>query len=176
MAWIVKNSATTQIPRSDQAYLDNDLKADLQANVLTKYPTRQAAVLPTLHAIQHKYNWIPYQAIEEVAEFLDLSAAQVYDTASFYEDFWLQPKGKYLIMICQSITCELMGQVELLEGIKTKLGIDVGQTTGDGKFTLMTAECLGSCDTAPCALVNEKLYEGLTLQNFDRILDSLENV
>ena len=174
MAWIVKNSANTQIPRSDQAYIDNDLKAELTSKVLTKYPTKQAAVLPVLHAIQHKHNWIPYQAIEETAELLDLSAAEVCDTASFYEDFWLQPKGKYLIMVCQSIGCELMGQTDLLEGIKAKLGIEVGQTTDDDKFTLMTAECLGSCDTAPCALVNEELYEGLTLQNFERVLDSLE--
>jgi len=173
MAWIVKNSATEQIERCDQPYLDEDLKAQLEAQVLPKYPTKQAAVLPVLHAVQHKHNWIPIQAIEETAEFLDLPPAEVLDTASFYEDFWLKPKGKYLIMICQSISCELMGHVTLLEKIKAKLGIEVGQTTENNRFTLMTAECLGSCDTGPCALVNERLYESLTTENFERILDKL---
>ena len=174
MAWIVKNSATIQIDRRDKPYLDAELKAHIEKEILTRYPTKQAAVLPVLHAIQHKHNWIPHQAIEETAELLDLTASEVLDAASFYEDFWLKPKGKYLIMLCQSISCELLGQVKLLEKIKTKLGIDEGQTTDDGRFTLMTAECLGSCGTAPCALVNEKLYESLTPDNFERLLDELE--
>ncbi len=173
MAWIVKNSAAAQIDRRDQPYLDQDLKTHIETDVLPRYPTKRAALLPILHAVQHKHNWIPYQALEEVADFLDIAPAEVADTATFYEDFWLQPKGKYLIMICQSITCELMGQVNLLEKVKAKLGISVGQTTTDDRFTLMTAECLGSCDTAPVALVNESLHEKLTPENFDRILDSL---
>ena len=174
MAWIVKNSAAQTIERSDQPFLDDDLKAELETHILPRYPTKQAAVLPVLHAIQHRYNWIAYQALEETAEFLGLAASQVLDTATFYEEFWLKPKGKYLIMVCQSISCELMGQLDLLEKIKTKLGIDVGQTTQDNKFTLMTAECLGSCDTSPCALVNQTLHESLTAENFERLIDSLE--
>jgi len=174
MAWIVKNSGTMQIDRQDQPYLDAGLKAQLEKDVLTRYPTKQAAVLPVLHAIQHKHNWIPPQAIEETADLLELTASEVLDAASFYEDFWLKPKGKYLIMLCQSISCELLGQVDLLEKIKAKLGIDVGQTTADERFTLVTVECLGSCSTAPCALVNEKLYESLTADNFERVLDELE--
>lgn len=174
MAWIVKNSATLEIDRSDKPYLDDDLKAHLDAMVLPRYPTKRAAMLPVLHAIQHKHNWIPHQAIQETASYLGLAASEVLDTASFYEDFWLQPKGRYLIMVCQSISCELMGQVDLLERIKAKLGVEVGQTTDDNRFTLMAAECLGSCDTAPCALVNERLYENLTSENFERIVDELD--
>ncbi len=174
MAWIVKNSATTQIERSDTPLLDQDLRSELEATVLVRYPTKRAAMLPVLHAIQHKHGWIPHQAIEETAQFLDLTASQVLDTATFYEDFWLRPKGKYLIMVCQSISCQLMGHTRLLDKIKQKLGIDVGQTTDDNKFTLMTAECLGSCDTAPCALINETLIESLTPDNIERVLDSLE--
>lgn len=173
MAWIVKNSASQQIQRREQPYLDETLKAKIQEHVLPMYPTKQAAVLPVLHAIQHKHNWIPHQAIEETADFLDLPAAEVLDTASFYEDFWLHPKGKYLIMICQSLTCELLNHTRLLDKIRAKLDIDVGQTTKDSRFTLMTAECLGSCDTAPCALVNDKLFESLTPDNFEQVLDDL---
>ena len=174
MAWIVKNSAAQQIERRDEPYLDDAFKAELESAVLPQYPTQRAALLPVLHAVQHKHNWIPYQALEEVAAFLDVPPAEVLDTASFYEDFWLEKKGKYLIMVCQSLSCELMGQVGLLERIKAKLGIEVGETTEDGRFTLVNAECLGSCGTAPCALINETLHENLTAENVERVLDALE--
>ena len=174
MAWIVKNSAATQIERRDEPYLDESLKTQLEAEIIPRYPTRQAATLPVLHAIQRRYNYIPYQALEEAAQFLEIGAAQLLDTASFYEEFWLHPKGNYLLMVCQSLSCELLGHARLLEKIKSKLGIEPGQTTEDDRFTLVTAECLGSCGTAPCALVNDTLHEELTAENLETILDSLE--
>lgn len=173
MAWIVKNSAGTQIDRQAEPYLTQEMKDHFEADIITRYPSRRAATLPLLHAIQDKYNWLPYQAIEEAAEFLQLTPAQVLDTASFYEMFWLKPKGKYLIMVCQSISCELLGHDRLIEALEHKLGISVGETTADGKFTLMHAECLGSCGTAPCALVNDRLCENLTVENLGQIIDSL---
>lgn len=174
MAWISKNSATIEIEHRAEPYLDGSLRKQLEAEVLPRYPTRQAATMPVLHALQEVHGWLPHQAIEEVAGFLDLSAAEVLDTASFYEEYWLSPKGKYVVWVCQSISCELLGQVDLLNQIKQKLGIDVGETTADGRFTLMTVECLGSCGTAPCALVNEKLYENITTENFENVLDGLD--
>jgi len=174
MAWIVKNSAQMHVDQRDQPYLDEAMQADLEANIIPRYPTRQASTLPVLHAIQHKHGWIPAQALQEAADFLGLTASQVMDTATFYEEFWLKPKGKYLIMICQSLTCEMMGHEDLLEKIQLKLGVQPGQTTDDGRFTLMTAQCLGSCGTAPCALVNEDLRESLTLQTFEQYLDQLD--
>jgi NADH-quinone oxidoreductase subunit E len=173
MAWIVKNSGGMTIDRRPEPYLDDQLKATLEAEVLPRYPNKRAATLPVLHAIEAKHNWIPYQAIEEAGAFLGLNPAEVLDTASFYEMFHLQPKGKYLIMVCQSISCELLGNETLMHKLEQKLGIEAGQTTDDGKFTLTHAECLGSCGTAPCALVNEKLHENLTVENLDRIIDSL---
>lgn len=174
MPWIVKNSATAQIERREEPYLDDQMKAALDAEVLPRYPTRRAATLPVLQAIVHKHGWIPHQAIEEAADYIGISAAEMLDTASFYEEFWLEPKGKYLIMVCRSLSCELMGYIDLLAHIKAKLGIEEGQTTDDGKITLVAAECLGSCDTAPCALANEKLHENLTVERIDEILDSLD--
>ncbi len=174
MAWIVKNSAGATIDRREEAYLNEAMKKRLEKEVLWRYPTRQAATLPVLHEIQHEYNWIPPQAIEETAAFLGLSPAQVMDTASFYDDFFLQPKGRHLIMVCQSLSCEIMGHGRLLDALREKLDIEPGDTTRDGKFTLRVAECLGSCGTAPCALFNETLHENLTLDNLDEILNSLE--
>ena len=174
MAWIMKNSAAMTIDRRDEPYLTDQMKAALEADVLPRYPTRQAATLPVLHAVQHEHNYLPYQAVEEAAAFLGVSASEMLDTATFYEEYWLTPKGKYLIMVCQSISCELMNHGQLLEMIQDKLGIGPGETTDDGKFTLMTAECLGSCGTAPCALINETLHENLTAENFDAQIGALQ--
>jgi len=173
MAWITKNSAGMQIDRRDEPYLHGELRQRLENDVLTRFPTKQAATLPVLHALQEEHGYLPYQAIEEAADLLELNPSEVLDTATFYEEFWLQPHGKYVVWVCQSISCELMGQKPLVERISEKLGIDVGETTGDGRFTLMNVECLGSCGTAPCALVNETLHENLTAENFERVLDEL---
>lgn len=173
MAWIVKPSATQTIEHRAQPYLTDEMKHHLSDTVLPRYTTRRAATLPVLHYIQHHYNYIPHQAIEEAADFLDLTPAQVLDTASFYEEFHLHPKGKYLIQICQSISCELCGHTAILDKLKAKLHIQPGETTPDGKFTLETVECLGSCGTAPAALVHEKLHENLTWDNLQQTLDQL---
>jgi len=173
MAWITKNSGTMQIDRRPEPYLTDAVKERFEKEIIPRYPTRRAATIPLLHAIQDQHNWLPYQAIEEAADFLGLKASEVLDTATFYEMFWMRPKGKYLIWVCQSISCELLGNVSLIEAIEKKLGIAAGETTPDGKFTLMAAECLGSCGTAPCALVNDKLHENITMDNFARVLDGL---
>lgn len=173
MAWIMKNSAGAQVERRPEPYLDEALKVELESTVLPRYPTQRAAVLPVLHALQDKHHWLPLQAIEEAAAFLNLPASEVLDTASFYEMFHSRPRGKYLILICQSISCELRGHQALMEKVRAKLGVEVGQTTPDGRFTLMHVECLGSCGSAPCALINEVLHEDLTPENIDRILDAL---
>ncbi len=174
MAWLTKNSGTMEVERRDESYLDEELKAQLEADVLPRFPTKQAASLPTLHAIQDKHGWLPLQALEEAAAFLDVPASEMMDIATFYEEYFLEPHGQYVIWVCQSISCELLGHQGLLDMIRDKLGIGFEETTDDGRFTLMPVECLGSCGTAPCALVNHKLHENLTVENFEKIIDSLE--
>lgn len=174
MPWITKNSGSMQIDTREEAYLDDALKAEIEASIIPRYPDRRAAMLPTLHAVQHKVGWLPAQALKEIGEFLGTAPAEVMDTATFYEEYWLKPKGTYVIWVCQSISCELMDRDSLMAKLKAKLKIEPGETTEDGKFTLMNVECLGSCGTAPCALVNEKLHENLSVDNVDTILDSLE--
>jgi len=174
MAWITKNSATMEIDRRTEPYLSDQLKKQLTEQVLSRYPTKQAATLPVLHVLQEEHGYLPHQALAEAADFLDVSAAETLDTATFYEEYWFQPHGKYVIWVCQSLSCELLGHEHLIDALKRKLGIEVGETTTDGKFTLMHVECLGSCGTAPCALVNEKLHENLSVDNLDTILDALK--
>ena len=174
MPWIMKNSAGTQIERRDEPYLDDALRDELEADLMPKYPNRRAATLPVLHAVQNKVGYLPYQAIEEIAAFLESTPAEVLDTASFYDQYMTEPQGKYTLWVCHSLSCELMGQPDLLGRIQKKLGVGSGETTDDGKFTLRTAECLGSCGTAPCALVNDVLHETIDADAFENALDQLE--
>jgi len=173
MAWITENRRTAQIDRRPEPYLTAEIKHELESKYFPRYPTRQAVVLPALHAVQHAYNWIPVQAMEEIAEFLGLAPSQVLDTATFYEEYWLKPKGQYLVQVCRSLSCEICRSKEITEHCKKKFGIEVGETTPDGKFTLVELECLGACGTAPVAMVNETLYEDQTVESFDAVLQSL---
>jgi len=147
--------------------------AELERDVLPRFPNKRAATIPALHAIQHYYNWIPYQAIEEIGEFLELSAADVYDTATFYEEYWLKPKGKCLISVCRSIACEFCGQQRITDAVREKLDIEVGETTDDEKFTLVELECIGACGGAPAILMGERLHETITPEQVVEIIDQV---
>ncbi|CAG0980732.1 NADH-quinone oxidoreductase subunit E [Phycisphaerales bacterium] len=173
MAWITKNSAATRIERRDQPYLTAAMKDDLSKRFLPRYERTLGALLPALHMVQHEYGWIPHQAMIEIAAHLKISPSDVIDTASFYEEYWLHPKGKHLISICRSIACEFCGHEKITQAVKDKLGIDVGETTDDGLFTLIELECLGSCDTAPVALLDENLHERLTPEGILKAIDQI---
>jgi NADH-quinone oxidoreductase E subunit len=173
MAWITKNSGAMRVERRAEPYLTEAMKAQLTAKVLHRYETKLAALLPCLHEVQHAYGWIPPQAMMEIGEFLQIEAAQVLDTASFYEEYWLKPRGRHLIQVCRSIACEFCGQQGITDAIRSKLGIEVGETTDDGEFTLIELECLGSCGTAPAALIDEKLYEDVTPAAIVKAIDAV---
>ncbi len=176
MAWIVKPSATMKIERRAEPYLTAEMRAEFTRDILPRYETKLGALMPILHEVQHNYGYISFQAQEEIAEFLEIGVADVLDCVSFYEEYRTEPAGKYVIGVCQSIACEVCKPTcsEIVDHIRDKYGIEPHETTDDGKFTLLTMECLGSCDTAPVALVNEKLHEDLTIEKLDAILDSLE--
>src|SRR5918998_3174468 len=170
MAWITENRRTATFERRAEPYLTDEIKRHLAEKYFPRYPTKRAVLLPALHAIQHAYNWIPVQAMEEIAAFLELAPAEVMDTASFYEEYWLRPKGQYLVQVCRSLSCEVCGHEDLTEHCRRKLGIELGETTPDGRFTLVELECLGACEQAPCALVNETLHGDLTVETLDQII------
>lgn len=159
MAWISKDSANTKIERRSEPYLTPAMQADLRQRVLPRYEQAKGALLPCLHEVQHAYGWLPPQAMLEIGEFLNIPAAEVLDTATFYEEYWLKPKGKHLVGVCRSIACEFCGQPQVTDAIKKSLDIEVGETTEDGAFTLIELECLGACGGAPAVLIDEELYE-----------------
>lgn len=174
MAWIVKPSATTKIPTRDEPYLTDAMKARFEKDVLPRYETKMGALMPILHEVQKEYSHIPYQAMVEIANFLELVPGDVLDTVSFYEGFHTEPVGKYVIGVCHSIACEMCGGQAILDHVRQKLSIEPHETTEDGKFTLLTMECLGACDGAPCALVNDDRHDNLTIESLDQLLDALD--
>ena len=174
MAWIAENRRPPYpVVEKGTPYLTEDLKLDIAKKYFPRYPTKRAVLLPALHVVQHQYGWIPTAAMEEIAAFLEITPAEVMDTATFYEEYWLKPKGKYLIQVCRSLSCEICQSKQLTEHVQKKLNLEIGETTADGRFTLVELECLGSCGTAPAALVNEVLHENLTPEKLDAVLNKL---
>lgn len=173
MAWITENRRTAAVERRAEPYLTDDMKIDLTNKYFPRYPTRRAVLLPVLHHIQHAYNWIPVQAMEEIAAFLEVAPAEVMDTATFYEEYWLKPKGQYLLQVCRSLSCEICGSRAVTDHLREKLNVEPGETTPDGKFTLIELECLGSCGTAPAVLVNDVLHEDVTVETIDQLIARL---
>src|ERR1700733_16291747 len=172
MAWLAEDRRAALVA-SGQALLTDAMKKHLIEKYFPRYPNKRAVLLPALHYTQHTYGHIPVQAMQEIAEFLDLAPAEVLDTATFYEEYWLRPKGKYLVQVCRSLSCEICDASKLTEHLKKKLNVEVGETTDDKKFTLIELECLGSCGTAPAALINEVLHENLTIEQLDAGLGKL---
>ncbi len=175
MAWIVKPSATAKIERRAEPYVTEAMRREILKTYVPRYETKLACLLPALHLVQHEYGWIPPQAMEELAGVLGLKAADVLDTASFYEEYWLKPRGKHLIQVCRSISCEFCGQQKVTDAIREKLGIEVGETTDDGRFTLVELECLGSCGTAPAVLIDETLHENVAPESAGRLIDGVRD-
>jgi NADH-quinone oxidoreductase subunit E len=143
-------------------------------NLIKKYPNKKAALLPALWIAQEQYGgYVPAEAMREVAEYLDLSPAEVEGVATFYTMYYKKPVGKYHLEVCHNIACMVVGADQLIEYIGDKLGIEPGETTPDLKFTLSSAECLGACANAPCMMVGPKYYENVTTEKADKILEEL---
>jgi NADH-quinone oxidoreductase subunit E len=144
------------------------------AQLEDRYPQAKSALLPVLHLAQREHGgWLSDEVMAEVAQLMGLPPAEVRSVASFYTMFNRKPVGKYLVQVCTNIACSLLGAEHVVEHLKRKLGIEVGETTPDGLFTLLEVECLGSCGTAPMMQVNDTYYENLTVERVDEILAEL---
>jgi NADH-quinone oxidoreductase E subunit len=141
--------------------------------MLDRYSRRRSAILPLLHFIQKGHGYISEDSMKEVANLLDITVVEVAEVVSFYTMFSRKRLGKYLIQVCTNISCSLLGAGHIVEYISNKLGIKAGGTTADGRFTLITVECLGSCGTAPVMQINDQYFENLTTEKIDNILAQL---
>ena len=139
-----------------------------------RYPQAKSALLPVLHLAQREHDgWLSDEMMAEVAEVMDLPPAEVRSVASFYTMFNRRPVGKHLVQVCTNLSCSLLGAEHIVEHLRRALGIEVGETTADGLFTLLEVECLGSCGTAPMMQVDDTYYENLTIERVDEILSQL---
>ncbi|MBI3771990.1 MAG: NADH-quinone oxidoreductase subunit NuoE [Gammaproteobacteria bacterium] len=144
---------------------------------IAKYPVerKQSAVMPALRILQDQNGgWLTNDLMDAVAEYLDMPAIAVYEVATFYSMYEHKPVGKHKISVCTNISCLLCGSEDLVRHLEVKLGVKLGQTTGDGKFTLKEVECLGACCGAPMMQIGRQYFENLTPEKIDQILDSLE--
>jgi NADH-quinone oxidoreductase E subunit len=141
---------------------------------IARYPKKEAAILPVLYLAQQEFGYLGPEAIEYVARLMGQSPARVHGVVSFYTMLKTKPIGRYHIQVCRTLPCALRGAEQLTGFIKKTLGIEVGQTTADGRFTLSEVECLASCGTAPMMQVNDDYYENLTDDKVTEILASLK--
>ena len=151
--------------------------ADFEKRVdalVSRYPQPKAALLPVLWEVQKAHGWVPLEAEAWVARRLGVAPAHVHGCVTFYTMYKQKPWGRHHIQVCTTLSCMLRGSDELLRHLEGKLGIKAGQTTPDGKFSLVKVECLGSCGTAPMFQLNDDYHEDLTLEKVDRLLDSLK--
>lgn len=143
--------------------------------LLTKYPSKRSALLPALYIVQREEGYVTGEGLEYVANLIGLSPAQVKEVASFYTMIFLKPVGKNVVWVCQNLSCNLRGCEEIIGHLEKKLGIQSGETTADGLFTLLRQECLASCDTAPVMQVNDDYEENLTPQKVDQVIEKLRS-
>src|SRR4051794_24739327 len=150
-----------------------DANETLAREIVARYPRSRSALIPLLHLAQEQDGWVSPEAMEHIAELLDLTPAEVLGTCSFYGMFKREPVGRYLVSVCTNISCLLNGGFELLEHCEQRLGVNAGATTPDGTFTLEEAECLAACTEAPCLQVNYRYFPNMTGDDVDRLVDDL---
>jgi NADH-quinone oxidoreductase subunit E len=145
--------------------------------VVKKFPQdkEKSALIRILHIAQAEYGWVSVTVMNKIAEFLKIQAIEVYEVATFYTMFHLQPVGKHVLEVCRTGPCMLVGSDQLIEHIEKKLDIKVGETTTDGMFTLKTAECLGGCGYGPLLQCRNKYHEHLSIEKVDALIEQYRN-
>ncbi|HET9233763.1 MAG TPA: NAD(P)H-dependent oxidoreductase subunit E, partial [Candidatus Eisenbacteria bacterium] len=152
------------------------LSAETQARIRDlkdKFPVRRSAVLPSLHYAQAELGYLDDPTLIEVAELLEVPPSMTNEVVSFYTMFDRQRRGTYKIEVCRNLSCALMGAKQLTQHLEKKLGVAVGGTTPDGRFTLLETECLGACGYAPMLMIGPHFYENLTREKVDAIVGAL---
>jgi NADH-quinone oxidoreductase subunit E len=134
-------------------------------------PVRRAAAIEALKIVQHHRGWISDDSLRAIAGYLEVSQEELDSVATFYNLVFRKPVGRNIILLCDSISCYVMGYEKIYEQIRERLGIGFGQTTPDGRFTLLPNACLGTCDHAPALMINNELFRDLTEHDLDEILD-----
>lgn len=143
---------------------------------IAKYPAdqKQSAVMSALRIVQEEHGYLSPELMDAVADYLDMPAIAVYEVATFYTMYEHKPIGRHLINVCTNISCKLMGSSEVVNYLQSKLGIELGETTTDGRFTLRSVECLGACVNAPMMQINKAYHENLNPEKIDHVLEQYQ--
>ncbi|MFY9705704.1 MAG: NADH-quinone oxidoreductase subunit NuoE [Desulfobacterales bacterium] len=136
-----------------------------------RYEQKRAVCIEALKIVQRRRGWVSDDALRDVARHLEMTADELDAVATFYNFIYRKPVGRHVILVCDSVSCWIMGYDRILARLKERLGIGFGETTADGRFTLLPNVCLGACDHAPVMMIDEDLYLDVDPQMLDRILD-----
>ena len=151
---------------------DKAMETEIE-EILARYPSTGAALLPVLWLCQERWGWISPGIVQAIATRLELAPAFIEGVVTFYTMYQRRPPGKYLLQVCTTLSCQLCGTSGLVEHLKKRLDIDLGETTSDGFFTLLDVQCLGACGEAPVIQINNDYYADLTIDKLDKVLDEL---
>ena len=143
-------------------------------NIFSQYPDKRSCALPLLHLAQSQEGYLSNETIKKVAQMCEIEPSEMMDTASFYTMFFRKQMGKYRIQVCQTLSCSLVGADKIVDHFAKKLKIQPGETTSDGKFSLLKVECLGACGTGPVIQLNDDYIEGKTIEELDSIVEDLK--
>ncbi len=152
--------------------IENQIKEDM-VQILERYTTDRDNLIQILNETQEKFGYIPKTSQLEISKYLNIPMAEVYGVITFYSRFTLEPKGKYAISVCLGTACFVKGSEQILNRLKDRLKIDVGQTTADGKFSIDATRCVGACGLAPVFTVNNEVHGKATVKKLDEVLDEL---
>ena len=152
--------------------IENQIKEDM-VQILEKYTTDRDNLIQILNETQEKFGYIPKTSQLEISKYLNIPMAEVYGVITFYSRFTLEPKGKYAISVCLGTACFVKGSEQILNRLKDRLKIDVGQTTADGKFSIDATRCVGACGLASVFTVNNEVHGKATVKKLDEVLDEL---
>ena len=138
---------------------------------IKKVPYKKAAAIEALKIVQHHRGWISDESLHAIAGYIDMSAEELDSVATFYNLIFRMPVGRHVILLCDSVSCYVMGYGKIYDHLKEHLHIKFGETTPDGRFTLLPNVCLGTCDHAPALMIDNNLYRDLTIEKLDEILE-----
>ena len=158
----------------DQPYCLSQAVIDKVDKEAAKYPSRRAAVKSALRYCQEETGWVSNGVVTAVAEYLGLEPIEVFEVATFYDMFYTEPGGRHRIRVCTNVSCMLRGAETIVSHLREQLGIKVGETSPDGRITLLEAECLGACGGAPMLVCGNQYFENLTTDKLDSLLDQLD--
>jgi len=174
MAWEAIDRRTPVIEKDAKPVLSDAVREKIRS-FFPRYETKRAVLLPALHVVQDALGEVNWQAMREIAEILELQPSEVFDTISFYTHFWTHDKGKKVVTLCRSLSCQLMGSDAVQAAIEKQLNIHEHETTPDHSYSFATEECLAACEFAPCLLVNERLHKNVKPAEVSKLLADAEN-